>query len=368
MSKPHSQSQNSLRFSVSDALLWLLVLLVIGWLAYEYGYRQPNSQKQIVKLYFKDANELARGSAVRMMGTEVGYVHSIVLREGSDTVEVLVKTYPDALRIPSGSKFTVEFTGLVGSKSIEIIPPAVPRPTIEGRAQYFTEEPIRLRDTLQYQIDIAQALQRGSENFTDFFGKKKPLEELQHNISASQQGLIAANKKMIEIHSKVDNAHRDIAPGIQKTKDILANFASATGEARQLTEPDYLGPYLSGMMHTVNMIFLEGQATIISMQVEQKVDRLNDQHLIGIADKMYDWRQKSKAVTIGRTVSNVNAGITQFHEFLSNTHRYFEANRLIAMKRFRSGLQQFNQKLLDLYHKLDKSQEKADQASSKGNS
>lgn len=334
----------------SDILLWAVVGGVIGLVGYEFAYRRPNEQKQIIRLHFKDANELARGSSVRMMGTEIGYVNDIKIHP--DSVDVIVKTFPDSLRIPSGSRFTIEFTGLVGSKSIEIIPPDVPRPTIHGQSQYFVEEPIRLKHTLQYQIDIAQALQRGAENFADSFGKQKPLEELQYNIRAGQKSLIAANNKLAEIQSKLALAQRDVAPGINRASETLSNFAIATRETKQITSPDYLGPYLSGLFHTMNLVLLEGQATIVGIQVEHKVSHFNDRHLVKTAAGMKKLRDSAETFRGGWIVTDLNAGLTQFQEFLTRAQAWFSKNRVLAMKRFRSGVEQFNGKLVEMYVKI----------------
>src|SRR5690606_815238 len=112
-----------------------------------------------------------------------------------DHVEVTVQTDPDALKIPSGAVFTILFTGLGGAKSIEVSLPPQPVSEVGGKPVYRVQEPISIRDTLNASLDSVQALQKGSENISDFFGKRKPVEELQFNIRQAHEmsGVAARN-------------------------------------------------------------------------------------------------------------------------------------------------------------------------------
>ncbi len=172
----------------SDLILWL-VLVGVFWGGSHFLFTLPNRQRQVITLQFHDANEIIRGTNVRLMGVDVGYVDDVAIED--EHVNVKIQMTRDAIQIPEGTTATIKFTGLVGSKSLELMPPDKVKdlgPSMKAPNTYvIVEEPIRLRDTIQYNIDIAKALQHGAENFSDFFGRRKPIEELQYNALRSQK-------------------------------------------------------------------------------------------------------------------------------------------------------------------------------------
>ena len=156
---------------VSDAVLWLVVLICMGSAAWYGLVALPQSKQHAYTLTFLDANEMVKGSNVRLMGVDIGSVENVSL--SPDHVEVTVKTLPGVVPLPRKTMATINFTGMVGSKSIELLPgphlpPRMPHQRERHTPEILTEEPIRLRDAIQYNIDIAQALQHGAENFSDF--------------------------------------------------------------------------------------------------------------------------------------------------------------------------------------------------------
>jgi hypothetical protein len=168
---------------ISDIALWLALALVLAGTAWWLAVELPARRGQRITLHFQDASAIIVGSPVRMMGLEIGHVADLKVRR--DHVDVTLQTNPDAPLIPPGTSFTILFTGLGGSESIEaslpdsLLPPSLP---IGVSAPYRVEEPIRLHQVLQSSVDTTRALQQGAENIADFFGKKKTVEELQFNI------------------------------------------------------------------------------------------------------------------------------------------------------------------------------------------
>ena len=69
----------------------------------------------------KDVDGIIEGSPVRFMGIVIGHVRNLNYTPNAIQVEIIV-TKKD-VKIPSGSIASVEFTGLAGSKSIELYPP-----------------------------------------------------------------------------------------------------------------------------------------------------------------------------------------------------------------------------------------------------
>lgn len=92
-------------------------------------------------LFFNDVDGLVKGSQVRVMGLDVGYIQDIRVFDNKVFVSFLVtkKNFP----IPKHAIATVEFYGLGGSVSLELTPVSSEK-TGEGRIR--TSDPYRIQD------------------------------------------------------------------------------------------------------------------------------------------------------------------------------------------------------------------------------
>lgn len=75
---------------------------------------------------FKDVNGMREGAAVQMMGIRVGFVDSIqpVIKNGRYYVQVVFTINNDlGIKIPRGSRLSIEQSGIIGEQFVEITPP-----------------------------------------------------------------------------------------------------------------------------------------------------------------------------------------------------------------------------------------------------
>jgi len=222
---------------ISDIVLWLtLVLLSIGLIYYIFAVL-PLQQGQQITLPFHDASAIIEGSSVDMMGLEVGHVSHIDLKEGH--VDVSIITEPGMPKIPEGTEFTILFTGLGGSESIEATLPNMPKPLAPmggpngSRAPaaasggYIVSEPVRLKQVLDMNITIAKSLEMGSENITDFFGKKRSsVEALQHNTHVLKRWSEESSKISTQVAEQAHTFSQQLADNTfagLKTLDTINN-------------------------------------------------------------------------------------------------------------------------------------------------
>lgn len=167
----------------SDVLLWSFLIFLsynlgdrfVDWLELPFSLGS-----QSIDLYFNDVSQLGLGSPVRWMGVDVGYVSKVKPEKGHVLVVAQIK--PGTVVIPRGSHFTVEFNGLAGSKSLEIVPPKAAKP-IEGEVieGYDIEEPIRMQDVMDTQMLVADAMERNMKNI------EKSLSELDHQYEINAE-------------------------------------------------------------------------------------------------------------------------------------------------------------------------------------
>ena len=99
-------------------LICLLALVITGVLIFKhYKYDKPNTYN----IVFKDIDSIVKGSPVRFMGINVGYVTKLKRKDGY--IICRIRITKDNVKIPDFTRAKVEFNGLGGSKSIELFPP-----------------------------------------------------------------------------------------------------------------------------------------------------------------------------------------------------------------------------------------------------
>ena len=104
-----------------ELLIWLIIVcLFVAFNSLGYILKEQN-QDNDYKIFLQDVDGLIVGSPVRMMGIEVGYITKIKPMNDEVYVKFII-TNPEVF-IPRGTSATVEFTGMAGSKSLELYLP-----------------------------------------------------------------------------------------------------------------------------------------------------------------------------------------------------------------------------------------------------
>jgi ABC-type transporter Mla subunit MlaD len=259
---------------ISDLLLWALMAALLLYGLYMVAIVLPAKRGQTIHLEFLNANEISRGAPVRLMGTDIGFVDNIRIER--DHVDVTIQTKPDAIRIPSGSVFTILFTGLGGAKSIEVSLPGTPEPEVDGKPVYRVKEPISMRDTLNASLDSVQALQKGSENISDFFGKRKPVEELQFNIREALAMSNVATRNMTSLNRALGSLQQDVNTYTQQGIQTFQTFNEGANKINAVTRPSKLRPLLASINHDLDnfhhAFVREGK---LAHQITHQLNRFN---------------------------------------------------------------------------------------------
>lgn len=124
-----------------ELAIWLFILLALSALlfgVYYYFLIHKNSYT----LHFEDIDGTIKGSPVRFMGIVVGHVRKLELNNHDILAQIVITK--KGVKIPYGSRARVEFTGIAGSKSIEILPPQ----TDVYDGDIITQDPIRIKEFL----------------------------------------------------------------------------------------------------------------------------------------------------------------------------------------------------------------------------
>jgi hypothetical protein len=132
-----------------ELAVWLLVLCaaIVGVRLYKYHKHKQIASYQI---FLQDADGLIVGSPVKFMGVQIGYID--MLRIVSNDVYVRFLITDKDVSLPSGAIAAVEFSGLGGSKSLEIYPPTAQ--SIASDKLIYIDRPKRLHDALELLNDM----------------------------------------------------------------------------------------------------------------------------------------------------------------------------------------------------------------------
>lgn len=344
------------RAIISDILLWLALAGLAAYAVYFLVVLLPNRRGQTIELAFYNANEISRGAPVRLMGTDIGFVDDI--RIDHDHVNVIVQTDPDALKIPSGSVFTILFTGLGGAKSIEVSLPAKPVPEVNGEPVYRVKEPISMRDTLNASLDSVQALQQGSENISDFFGKRKPVEELQFNIQQAHEMSGAAVQNTFALTRGLEELRQDVNMYTRMGVETLQEFNHGASIMSRSTDPVKLKQQaIAGTQNLklFNDAFLTQEGT--GIQIPMKVTRFN-QMSMQASTGLVVINRRILTAPIPQWLDDFENGQTTFQTVLEQMDTFFGKDHGPAIRQGSQNLRQFNQNLLQWQEKAEELERK----------
>lgn len=172
-------------FWIVELFIWLLILTLIsgGIMFAKYVYKKNFNTYQI---FLSDVDGLINGSPVRLMGIQIGYVNQVDI-VGEEVYVKFIVTDKN-VKLPRGSIVTVEFSGLGGSKSLEIYPPSV-KNQVPSDSVIVAQSPKRIHDSLgllnkmfEKIIDMTYTV----SSFMDQVGIIKQEDAKNHNGNHSQ--------------------------------------------------------------------------------------------------------------------------------------------------------------------------------------
>lgn len=153
-----------------EILIWLFLVGIFLMAVFSLHFYLV-VHKNTYNLYFNDVDGIINGSPVRFMGIIVGHVRKLEYDPKADEIFTQIVITKKRVKIPDGSKAKVEFTGIVGSKSIEILPPQTNEP-YDG---IISENPIRISDFFDSLAVYNRALSMMKDGLSKFSNKNTEL-------------------------------------------------------------------------------------------------------------------------------------------------------------------------------------------------
>ncbi len=202
-----------------EFLFWLVIILFFVAISSTGIIFKDKYDKNDYQIFLQDVDGLIVGSPVRMMGIEVGHITKIKPTSNEIFIE-FVLTNKDVF-IPQGTSATVEFSGLAGSKSLELYPPQKGDYIDKSTPVLSIEPPKRLHDAMSLLNDMFKKL--GSIIYTTSdFGNKLQYEDLKtikfensnknltEFIQYSNEFLDESNIKATEMRKSIEGLKKNV--------------------------------------------------------------------------------------------------------------------------------------------------------------
>lgn len=187
---------------------------------------------------FDDVDGLFVGCPVRFSGLQVGHVIKEEVK--NDKILVSFKITRKNVKIPKGSTAGIEFTGLVGSKSLEIRPPAIAASTEQ---LIYPKEPLRISSIIEIQNKFGGVLLEISDSAANFLSTNKDsfganmqkvgdsLKETSDFIKDSGKTIEGSTRTVVQKTKEIQEISENASKSISGVNDVLNSVVN--GETTQ---------------------------------------------------------------------------------------------------------------------------------------
>ncbi|MEW5821665.1 MAG: MlaD family protein [Cyanobacteriota bacterium] len=206
---------------IIEIILYLFLILAGLWIGYGC-YTNIKSDHKLLTVRFNDIDGLEIGAPVHLMGVTVGDVYDYEIN--NDKVDVTFRLNKPDIIIPKGSTITIQFTGLVGSKSLEIEPPLNNK---HKNVDFVVVEPIRISSFVEMSAKTSESILSGSQNFLKMFGEGTMLK-VKQNIRDAQVITKNSLKGTDKAYEVVKNAREIFISALVKINSSLDNYEATS--------------------------------------------------------------------------------------------------------------------------------------------
>lgn len=214
MEKSERQNRKN-KIRTVELIVWLCILIFLGVVGSFLLIRHDNSY-EMHNIYMPDIDGLIVGSPVYIMGIQVGYVTKTKIIN-DDEIKVRFKITNKSIKVPRGTVATVEFSGLGGSKSLQLYPPngnaKITEELLMNNTEYIlVERPKRLRDASALLYEMYKTLMNiiytvtifGNEvSKTEGMSPTAKMGDVEEFINYSDEWLDSSIKSMDKIRNTI---------------------------------------------------------------------------------------------------------------------------------------------------------------------
>jgi len=199
-------------FLLLEITIWFLLLTGLVSLGIVKIYSKLYERTKY-NFVFKDVDNLLPGSPVRLMGIHIGHV--VKIEPLYDKVYVTFVTENKNIKMPEHAIANIQFTGLAGSKSLEILPLQTKN---KEDSKIIIIEPVRAGSVFEIQNSITKSIVDYCKNFLKAMGDNSP-DELKEKI-----------KDVLIISENMATNTDNLSASIDAPKNRILEKGENTGE------------------------------------------------------------------------------------------------------------------------------------------
>ncbi len=193
---------------IIEVLIWLLILASVSSIFIITKYNEK--KMHTYQIFLPDVDGLIKGSPVKYMGIQIGYVNQVNIVE--DKVFLNFVVTEKNIKLPHGVIATVEFLGLGGSKSLELYPP------LKGETSkklIVEQPPKRIGDSLDLLYKMFMQIGEITYSISHFMGEleviKPQAEQIEkNNYKFAEKLFDVTNSWFDNSQKRVDNLNKKI--------------------------------------------------------------------------------------------------------------------------------------------------------------
>lgn len=213
MSKEKKEKNTIYITHSGELLFWLVVILIVTAFS-TFHYINKVKSDNNYNIYLPDVDGLIVGSPVRMMGIEVGHITKIKPTNEEVYVKFII---PDkSIEIPQGTVATVEFSGMAGSKSLELYLPDKQTFINKDVPIIAVNPPKRLHDAMGLLNDMFDKFNAIIYTSSSFGQKVKQIDMPAGNaqdassfVNYADKMVDDANKKAVDLEKKLSGVNNN---------------------------------------------------------------------------------------------------------------------------------------------------------------
>lgn len=311
-------------FKVGLITILTVVTLFVGiffvWQINPYAYYQLTS-------YFPHVGGIKSGSEVSLMGVKIGEVVSVEPKPAEKRVKVILNIARD-YKLPVGSTFTIATTGLVGDKTVEVLPPEKettaflePGAEVTGNPPasldaIFTETQDMLHSARELVED--QGLRRDIKHTVHMVAQASTqMESLFKDIKQVTSGFAKLTTQTETLLGQINGAATETIPEVQgivgSVRRIASNVESLSGRVNEIAnDPQMLQQTRSSIANVESLTRRWNVLTDDLSHVSQQAGKvLNNADAItqDIREITSDREIKSNVKTVARNASRLTNAV-----------------------------------------------------------
>ena len=224
---------------------------------------------------FKDVDGLSVGSPVRFMGKQVGNIVKLELYESE--IYVNFRITEKNIVIPDESIASIQFTGLAGSRSLEIMPQK--RKFSTNKSLIYSQEPIRINSLLHVQTTIFENLLEFCRGMFVFLSKNS-IDSTKKNLQTTSVYMKESNQSLDNTLKNIKESGSDISKNTKEIKQFMneqnKNWDSAYKSFNTLTKDQKLQKNIEDVQVTVEKLSNTIDIEKTNKKISEVTDNLNN--------------------------------------------------------------------------------------------